>query len=149
MPLYPWAGTAVILLCPALWAASTQDDPADKAAFQKVCGSCHAITMVSDLKTAPDWIETVDQMVSIGAKGSQQDFDRVLRYLTRNFTKVNVNTAAAAQMVPVLGISDVAAQAVVDYRTRYGNFPNLDELKKVPGLDAGNIDARRERIAFR
>jgi competence ComEA-like helix-hairpin-helix protein len=42
-----------------------------------------------------------------------------------------------------------AAQAVVDYRTAHGNFTTLADLKKVPGIDAARLDARKDRIAFR
>lgn len=130
-------------------ATAAQEDPADKITFDKVCGACHASTMVSDLKTEPEWAETVDNMMSIGAKGTEEQFNRVQRYLARNFTKVNVNTATAAQIAPVLDVSDAEAQAVVEYRTHHGSFINLSDLTKVPGLDAGKISARKERIAFR
>jgi competence ComEA-like helix-hairpin-helix protein len=140
------AGIALLILGAT---AAAQDDRADKAAFQKVCGACHAITMVSDLKTEEEWVETVDHMASIGAKGTEQEFDGVLRHLARNFTKVNVNTATAAQIAPVLGLSAAAAQAVVDYRAVHGSFSTLADLRKVPGIDQAGLDARKDRIAFR
>jgi len=88
-------------------------------------------------------------MSSVGAKGTEEEFSRVMRYLARNFTKVNVNTASAEQIAPVLGIAVKAAQAVVDYRAAHGEFKTLVDLKKVPGLTASGIAARQERIAFR
>ena len=129
--------------------ASAQTEASDKATFQKICGTCHASSMVSDLKTEAEWSETVDQMVSIGAKGTTEEFNRVLRYLANNFTRVNVNTANAAQIAPVLGVSEAVAQAVVDYRVHNGSFASLDDLKKVPGLAANELDSRKARIAFR
>jgi competence ComEA-like helix-hairpin-helix protein len=129
--------------------ATAQTEASDKATFQKVCGTCHAPGMVSDLKTEAEWSETVDQMVSIGAKGTTEEFNRVLRYLSNNFTRVNVNTASAAQIAPVLGVSEAVAQAVVDYRMHNGSFASLDDLKKVPGLAANELDSRGARIAFR
>jgi len=130
--------------------AAAQDDPAgDKAAFQKVCGACHSTTMIADLKTEEEWADTVANMSSVGAKGTEEEFSRVMRYLARNFTKVNVNTASAEQIAPVLVIAVNAAQAVVDYRAAHGEFKTLADLKKVPGLSASALDARQERIAFR
>jgi competence ComEA-like helix-hairpin-helix protein len=126
-----------------------RSEAADKATFQKICGTCHASSMVSDFKTEAEWTATVDQMVSIGAKGSSEEFDRVLRYLAGNFTRVNVNTATAAQIAPVLGVSEAVAQTVVDYRMHNGSFATLDDLKKVPGLPASELDSRKARIAFR
>ena len=95
-----------------------------------------------------EWTETVEKMISLGAKGSDEQFDAVMRYLLRNLTKVNVNTAAAAELAPVLDLSDAIAQAVVKYREENGKFKSLDDLKKVPGLNAADLDSRKDRIAF-
>ena len=80
---------ARLALLMALAAAAYADD---KAVFQKVCGTCHAPTMVSDLKTESEWIETVANMTAIGAKGTDEEFTSVLRYLVRNFAKVTVRS---------------------------------------------------------
>lgn len=136
----------------AIFAAAplaSAEDATDRETFGRVCGACHAATMVSDLKTEPEWVETVDQMIEVGAKGTREDFERVLRYLARNFTRVNVNTASAAQIAPVLDVIDAVAQAVVDYRSRHGKYERLDDLKKIPGLNAARLEERKDRIAFR
>jgi competence protein ComEA len=127
--------------------AQAQPDK-DTEAFGKVCGACHAATMVTDLRTEPDWAETVQHMISLGAKGTPEELDRVLGYLASNLTIVNVNTAEPAQIAPVLAISDSTAQSVVEYRSRHGNFKTLDDLKKVPGLNPTVLDARKKRIVF-
>jgi competence protein ComEA len=137
----------LVLGCATLPAA--QSEAADKVTFQKICGNCHASSMVSDFKTEAEWSETVDQMVSIGAKGTAEEFNRVLRYLAYNYTRVNVNTATAAEIAPVLGVSEPMAQTVVDYRMHNGSFASVDDLKKVPGLNSTELDARKARIAFR
>jgi len=59
-----------------------------------------------------------------------------------------VNTAPAAQLPLVLGISDAMAQAVVKYRAEHGKFRTLADLKKVPGIDSAKLDARKDRVAF-
>ncbi len=105
--------------------------------------------MIHDLKTQDEWIDTVNNMSSIGAKGTDAQFDAVLRYLARNFTKVNINTAPASQIAPVLDIDEATAQSIVDYRLSHGSFTAVEELEKLPGLDAAKIEARKERIAFR
>ena len=125
-----------------------QSPAADKAAFTTVCGACHATTVVKGMRSEMEWTETVEKMISLGAKGSDEQFDAVMRYLLRNLTKVNVNTAAAAELAPVLDLSDAIAQAVVKYREENGKFKSLDDLKKVPGLNAADLDSRKDRIAF-
>ena len=138
----------IALLCP-LFAATEGDDAGDKATFQKVCGACHTTTIAGDLKTEAEWAETVANMMSIGAKATDEDFEGVLRYLARNLTKVNVNTAPAAQIAPVLAITEKTAQALVDYRAQNGPFTSLEALKRVPGLEGARLEARKDRIAFR
>lgn len=134
--------------------AFSQKEPADassaqdKAAFEAVCGACHPSNLDNDLRTEGEWNETIEKMASLGAKGTDDQFDALLRFLLQTRTKVNVNSAPASEIAPVLDISKSAAEAVVKRRTEKGNFKSLDELKKVPGVDATKLDARRDRIRF-
>ena len=125
-----------------------RQDKADKAAFEAICGACHAASMADGLRSQSEWTETIDQMVKVGAKGTAGEFDRVMRYLLRNLTKVNVNTATAQEIAPVLEVSDAAAQAIVRRRTENGSYKTIEELKRVPGVDAAKLEARRDRVAF-
>ena len=126
----------------------TRTKAADKADFETVCEACHSASIVSDMRTEGEWRETVEHMVSIGAKGTGEQMEAVMRVLLRTQTKVNVNTATAAQLPLVLDISDATAQAVVKYRARHGHLKTLDDLKKVPGIDAAKLDARKDRVVF-
>ena len=123
-------------------------EAADKADFDKVCGACHTSDMVSDIRTAPEWEETVEHMVSLGAKGTGEQMEAVMRFLLRTLTRVNVNTADAAQLPLVLDISESTAQAVVKYRAAHGDFRTLEDLKKVPGMNAAKLEARKDRVVF-
>jgi competence protein ComEA len=128
--------------------APARTEAADKADFEAVCGACHTSSMVTDIRTEPEWKDTVEQMVSLGADGTGQQMEAVMRVLLRTLTRVNVNTAAAAQLPLVLDISEATAQAVVTYRAEHGKFKSLADLKKVPGINAGKLDTRRDRVAF-
>jgi competence protein ComEA len=87
-------------------------------------------------------------MVSLGASGAGEQMEAVMRVLMRTLTRVNVNTAPAAQLPLILDISDATAKAVVKYRSEHGNFKTLDDLKKVPGINAARLDARKDRVVF-
>jgi competence protein ComEA len=128
--------------------ASARTQAADEADFETVCGACHTPGMVSDIRTEGEWKETVEHMVSIGANGTGQQLEAVMRVLLRTQTKVNVNTATAAQLPLVLDISEATAQAVVKYRVTHGNLKTLDDLKRVPGINADRLDARKDRVVF-
>lgn len=127
---------------------SSREDAADAAAFHAVCGSCHSASFVTGIRTESEWWEEVEQMIKIGAKGTDEQFDRVLRVLLRTLTKVNVNTAAPAQIAPVLDVSDATAQAIVKRRTENGKFKTLGDLEKIPGVDPAKLKARENRVMF-
>ena len=116
--------------------------------FTAVCGACHTVGMVSDMRSEGEWVETVERMAAIGAKGSEEQMEAVLRFLLRTLTKVNVNSAAAEELPLVLDISEATAQAVVRYRGEHGPFKTLDDLKKVPGIDAAKLETRKNRLMF-
>jgi competence protein ComEA len=139
---------AVFALSAASAAAASREDAADQAALKAVCGSCHSLTMVAGLRTESEWLDEIEQMVKIGAKGTDEQFERVIRVLLRTLTKVNVNTATAAEIAPVLDITDATAEAVVKFRSDKGNFKTLEDLKKVPGVDAAILNQRKDRIVF-
>lgn len=143
-------GPRVVVAAAVLIAASAlgDEDKADKAAFQAICGACHPISVATGLRSESDWEQTVEEMIKAGAKGTDEQFDRVMRFLLRTFTKVNVNTAPASEIAPVLDISDATAEALVKHRTEKGSFKNLEELKKSPGVDASKLEARKDRITF-
>ncbi len=121
---------------------------AEKDAFDRVCGACHSTTMIDELRSEPEWRETVDVMIQTGAKGSAEDFERVMRYLARNWTKIEINKAAAGQIADALGVSSELATAVVSYRSEHGSFANLADLQRVPGMTKVDLDTRKERIVF-
>lgn len=138
-----------VLIIPLLFLAAESADPTDKAAFEKVCSQCHTSSMITDMMTRDEWSETIETMITIGAKGTVDEFARVRRYLAQTMTRVNVNVADAAEIAPVLELSEAAAQAVVDYRAKHGSFENLDALGKVPGINVAALARRKERIVFR
>lgn len=121
-----------------------------KATLLRACVGCHEIETVTGSRyTESGWRRTVDDMVSRGAEGSEQEIADVVAYLAKNFGKVNVNKAAAAQLREALGLTDKDAQAIVAYREQNGEFKSLDQLKAVPGVNAAQIQAKAAAVAFR
>ena len=59
-----------------------------------------------------------------------------------------MNTATAAQIAPVLDISDAAAAVLVKHSGEKGAFKTIEDLKKVAGSDPTKLEERRDRIAF-
>jgi competence ComEA-like helix-hairpin-helix protein len=121
---------------------------AEKEAFGRVCGACHSTILIDELRSEPDWRETVGKMVQIGAKGTEEDFDHVMRYLARNWTKIEINSATAGQIADALGMKLELGAAVVKYRAEHGPFAGFADLKKVPGIAQADIESRKDRIVF-
>jgi len=99
------------------------------------------------------WGNIVDDMVSRGATGTDEDIDQVINYLAANFgksdaKKVNINKASAAELTEALDISAADAAAIVSYRTDKGSFKELKDVTKVPGIDTKKIEAAKDRLEF-
>jgi len=127
---------------------SSGSNTADIAAFRAICGSCHSVSLVDGLRTEDEWREEVDQMIKIGARGTEQQFARVMRVLARTLTIVSVNSADARQIALVLDVSDAVAENVVKRRQSVGKYKTLADLKEVPGMDLQKLEARKDRIIF-
>ena len=48
----------------------------------------------------------------------------------------------------MLDVPAGVAEAIVAYRQANGDYKTLDDLKKVPGLDGGKVEAQKARIVF-
>ena len=48
--------------------------------------------------------------------------------------KVDINRAETWLLAALPGIGEARAQAIIDYRQRYGPFRDINELLKVPGI---------------
>jgi competence protein ComEA len=59
-----------------------------------------------------------------------------------------VNKATAEQLAEGLGIPGDTASAIVSYRQKNGSFKTLEELKKVPALNAADIESKKDRLDF-
>ena len=145
---------AFCLLLPRPALADDFPDGAGKDVLMKVCTACHGLDSIPHLHYSKnDWQALVSQMQDNGAYATAEEFDLIVAYLTKNFgpapaARTNVNTATASEIEKGLGLATNEAAAIVEYRTKNGNFKTLDDLKKVDGVDAKKLDAAKDRVAF-
>jgi competence ComEA-like helix-hairpin-helix protein len=129
-------------------------DGTGKATTVRVCTGCHGGEMFAGArKSKPEWEHTVTAMTTEkGIDISDTDFATVLQYLSANLglssTKVNINKATAGALEKALEITGAQAEAIVQYREKNGSFKDLDAVKKVGGIDAAVLDAKKDRIEF-
>jgi competence protein ComEA len=149
---------AAVSLPLALSAAGQSDLPEGpgKALVERICSGCHGVGVFTYNRATKElWGAVVDDMVSRGAEGTDEEINQVVEYLSKNFgpakaagQKVNVNKASAEELAKTLAISQENAGAIIQYRTKNGNFKNLEALKSVPGIDGKKIEEKKDRIEF-
>jgi len=62
---------------------------------------------------------------------------------------ININTATLKELMELVGIGEVKAQAIIDYRHAHGPFRSIEELENVKGIGAKTIDKNRGRMTVR
>ncbi len=62
---------------------------------------------------------------------------------------INVNTAGVEQLAQSLeGVGMARAQAIVEYRDKFGPFVDLEDLQEVSGIGPALIETNKDRIVF-
>jgi competence protein ComEA len=133
-------------------AAATQDrfpDAPGKPVLLKVCSSCHeAEKVLAQSLTADGWAENLLNMAQFGADATDEEWRVIQQYLDSQLATIVINKATADEIRRTVDVSEAVAQAVVTYRREHGDFKSVDDLKKVPGLEAAKVEARKDRLIF-
>jgi len=143
-----------LILCAVAAAYGQTPDIPGKAETERVCSQCHDLARSLSLhQDRAGWQATMDKMVTLGAEATEQEQKIVVDYLARYFPaedvpKINVNTARAIDFESGLTLRRSQAAAIVEYRTKHGPFKSIEDLKKVPGIDAAKIEAKKDRLVF-
>ncbi|HXE40673.1 MAG TPA: helix-hairpin-helix domain-containing protein [Azonexus sp.] len=62
------------------------------------------------------------------------------------FAAVNINTASVDELDAVKGIGPSKAKAIVDYRSKNGQFKSVDDLKEVKGFGEKSVARLRGEL---
>ncbi len=125
-----------------------------RAETQAICSQCHELARSISLRQdKAGWQSTVDKMVTLGAKASDQDLQLVVDYLAKNYPgeeipRINVNEARAIDLESGLTLLRSQARAIIAYRDKNGPFKSIQDLEKVPGIDVAKIEAKKDRLIF-
>jgi competence protein ComEA len=116
----------------------------------RVCGACHSAENVAGLaKTREEWGALVGEMAADGAQGTDDEFNEIVDYLAAHFPKtINVNKATATDLANGLELTAKEAEAIVHHREEKGSFKSVEDVEKVPGIDAKKIEAKKDRLTF-
>jgi len=145
------AGLFVPALFAAAWAVGVPQasyQAREAQSLKAVCARCHNLQIVMDTPKSYDaWHDTVQKMVNLGAKGTDEQYDDIMDYLHRTITTIDVNSADPDELEIVLNASETAAQAIVA-RRRTKRFTGLADLKSIPGVDASIVNKKARLIFF-
>src|SRR5215471_10110676 len=133
---------------PAKSASSPFPPGPGRDALFKVCKECHGPeSVLGQLKTRAEWSKTLDEMAANGATGTDEEWTSILDYLDTHYSLIMVNAAPAKELALKLDVPAEVAAAIVSTREK-AKIASIDELKKVPGIDAAKVDARKDRFVF-
>jgi competence ComEA-like helix-hairpin-helix protein len=63
-------------------------------------------------------------------------------------SKININTAEAAELELIKGVGAILGKCIVEYREDNGPFKSLDDLVKVGGVGRKKLSAIRDQICI-
>ena len=148
---------AALTICAtlSLTVANAQEklpDGPGRETVKRVCGACHSPENVAGMaKTREEWGAVVGEMAADGAQATEAEFNEIVDYLATYFPKVpkiNVNKASAKDLETGLELSTKEAEAIVHFREEKGSFKSVEDVEKVPGVDAKKIEAKKDRLTF-
>jgi len=63
-------------------------------------------------------------------------------------TKINLNTATAAELQTLEGIGEKKAEQIIAYREAHDNFKTIDEIKEVSGIGAKRFETLQDKLTI-
>ena len=124
-------------------------DSAGRPEVLRVCSGCHdAEIVLANLKTKDEWAETLQNMAEQGAEATADEWRLIERYIDTNFALIPINKAAADELQLTMDVASEVATAIVKHRQDHGPFKSIDDVKRIAGVDAAKVDARKNRFVF-
>jgi competence protein ComEA len=66
----------------------------------------------------------------------------------KHTAKINLNTANEQELQGVPGVGPVTAQKIIDYRTTYGPFSQIEDVMKTKGIGKGKFEKMKDFIVI-
>ena len=83
---------------------------------------------------------------SLAEESVPSDLEQVSEF---TFNSVNINTAEAEVIAELItGVGPQKAQAIVNYREKFGEFKSIEDLLSVKGIGPGILEKNSQAIRF-
>jgi len=129
-------------------ASDLDDNPADAEAVQTVCTACHSSSQfLGSPRSSSRWEQLFGEMARFGARPTDAQVNRIVRYFQRNLMVVNVNTSPAEELEPTLQTGPAATSAIVMRRAQR-KFTGIGDLAAIPGVDRTVLELLKDRLQF-
>jgi competence protein ComEA len=154
MSVHRWLISGMVFTAGVAPAQVDLPDGPGKDIALRMCKGCHELERsFSVRKDRRGWEETLTKMVTLGAKGTPQEIEMVLDYVSKHFPAeelppVNVNKAKQIELESRLSLPRSQAAAIIEYRAKNGPFKSYEDLKKVPGVNLEKLEAKRSVLVF-
>lgn len=153
-------GSIVYLTAAVVANAQSGPDGKGKADFQRICSNRHSVTMATSQRmTHSEWAGVVNDMVSRGAQGTQDELDNVVTYLAENFGKdkppainaapTQASAPAAEQNEPPLSEAEVSKAEELLKSNACLSCHRIGEIGSYVGPDLTDIGGRRSSQQLR
>lgn len=122
-------------------------DPEDFASVKQVCTACHDTGRLMHSRPWSTWMQVLTDMSSYGAKGTDEQWDHISRFLLLNVTTLNVNTATVEEIGGVLQVDDDVAAAIVTRRDQR-KISDIRDLQSIAHVTPDRLANVRGRLTF-
>lgn len=116
----------------------------------KACRECHPITQITKRRESrARWSQIAEEMLGEGAQMTDDEFEKVVVYLSVILgKKIRINEAPAEAIADTFDIEMELAEAIVKYRGGKGPFKEWKDLLIVAGLDPRRIEEQKDNLDF-
>ncbi len=129
--------------------AQTLPEGAGRAAFQRICSTCHSVNVATSQRmTRAEWSGVVNDMVSRGAQGTSGELESIVNYLSTNFGKGNISptggvqtSEAVQQLAPLSRLAIAAAKKLIQ-TTGCLSCHRIGEIGSYIGPDLNDVGSR-------
>lgn len=94
------------------------------------------------------YIPSIDDSLDLEYIQNTAGENVVVTDLGSNSNLININTATEAELIKLPGVGSSTANKIIDYRSKNGNFKNIEDLKNVNGIGNAKFEILKEYICI-